>query len=76
MAQSAPTYFARKLFKSMDGMGTDDKTLMRILISRCEFDLGNIKREYEKLYNKTLLSAVKVKNSYFFYTKVKITIKS
>ncbi|XP_063704872.1 annexin B10-like [Culicoides brevitarsis] len=59
VAQSPPTYFARKLFKAMDGMGTDDKTLMRILISRCEFDLGNIKKEYEKLYNKTLLSAVK-----------------
>lgn len=51
----------------MDGMGTDDKTLMRILISRCEFDLGNIKREYEKLYNKTLLSAVKVSQSINYF---------
>ncbi|XP_063703955.1 annexin B10-like [Culicoides brevitarsis] len=58
-AQSTPTYFARKLFKSMDGLGTDDKALIRIIVSRCEYDLEDIKREYEKLYNKTLISAVK-----------------
>lgn len=56
--QMAPHFFAKKLFVSMDGMGTDDKTLMRIIISRAEIDLQNIKDEYEQMYNKTLLSAV------------------
>lgn len=50
----------------MKGLGTDDDSLIRLIVSRCEIDLANIKYEYERLYGKTLLSAVKVMSSFFF----------
>jgi annexin A7/11 len=58
--QSPASFFANRLFKAMDGAGTDDDTLIRIIISRSEIDLGNIKLEFERIYDRTLLSAVKV----------------
>ncbi|XP_035902970.1 annexin B10-like [Anopheles stephensi] len=61
--QMAPHFFAKKLFLAMDGIGTDDKTLIRIIISRAEIDLQNIKDEFEQMYNKTLLSMVKDETS-------------
>lgn len=45
----------------MKGMGTNDRTLIRIIVSRSEIDLNDIKREFERIYDRTLLSAIKVR---------------
>lgn len=42
----------------MKGMGTDDSTLIRIIVSRAEIDMQYIKAEYHKKYKKTLHKAV------------------
>jgi Annexin len=55
-----PRYFSERLHLAMKGLGTDDEALIRLIVSRCEIDLANIKYEYEKDHGKTLLSVVKV----------------
>lgn len=59
-AQSTAAFFATRLAKAMNGMGTDEATLIRIIVSRSEIDLENIKDEFERMYNKTLRSALEV----------------
>jgi annexin A7/11 len=53
-------FYANRLHKAMEGAGTNDTTLIRIIVNRSEHDLGNIKKAYEKQFNKTLYSAVNV----------------
>lgn len=52
--RNAGKYFATKLYKSMKGLGTDDDTLIRVIVSRCEVDMVEIKQEFKAQYNQTL----------------------
>ncbi|XP_049873772.1 annexin B10 isoform X2 [Pectinophora gossypiella] len=56
--ENAAAWFAQRLHAAMDGAGTSDKVLIRIIAARSEIDLGSIKQEYERLYDKTLLSDI------------------
>ncbi|XP_061716722.1 annexin B10 isoform X5 [Cydia pomonella] len=61
--QSAAAWFATRLRAAMQGLGTDDRTLVRIIVSRSEIDLATIAREYERLYDKTLESEIRGETS-------------
>ncbi|XP_056147205.1 annexin A3b [Lampris incognitus] len=54
--KSTPAYLAERLYKSMKGMGTTESTLTRILVSRSEVDLLDIRAEYKKLFGCSLHS--------------------
>ncbi|CAB3402655.1 unnamed protein product [Caenorhabditis bovis] len=52
-------FFAQQLYASMEGFGTRDNDLIRVLVTRSEVDLELIKQEFETLYNKSLAEVVK-----------------
>lgn len=49
-----PIYFAERLYKSMKGAGTNDKALIRVMVSRSEVDLVEIKAAFEQMYEQSL----------------------
>lgn len=67
-ATNTPAFFAERLHKAMKGVGTDEFTLNRILASRSEIDLLDIRAEYKKMYGRTLYSAIKSDTSGYYET--------
>jgi len=58
-AESQPKYFASRLYKSMKGAGTNDKALIRAMVSRSEVDLADIKTIFAQTYGQTLEQFIK-----------------
>ncbi|XP_019666059.1 annexin A6 isoform X3 [Felis catus] len=57
--RSTPEYFAERLFKAMKGLGTRDNTLIRIMVSRSELDMLDIREIFRTKYEKSLYSMIK-----------------
>ncbi|XP_078055910.1 annexin A7-like [Mustelus asterias] len=53
-----PAFFAEKLYKSMKGLGTSDSTLIRVIVTRSEIDLVQIKQAFWEKYQKGLRTMV------------------
>jgi annexin A7/11 len=58
-AINRPESFAIRLHKSMAGLGTNDNSLIRLVVTRSEIDLEDIKEAFLRKYGKTLKSFIK-----------------
>ncbi|XP_059481954.1 annexin B9-like [Neocloeon triangulifer] len=51
-------FFAERLYNSMVGLGTRDRDLIRLIVTRAEIDLSGIKVAFLHMYGKTLESFI------------------
>ncbi|XP_005469836.2 annexin A5b isoform X1 [Oreochromis niloticus] len=58
-ARSVPAYFAETLYYAMKGSGTDDNTLIRVMVTRSEADLLDIRAQFRRLFACSLHSMIK-----------------
>ena len=56
---NTPEWFATRVRNSLEGHGTKDKQLIRIIVSRAEIDLKQIKMCYYKLYGRDMVSDIR-----------------
>lgn len=52
-------FFAERIYMSMKGAGTNDKQLIRNIISRSEIDLATVSQSFQKQYGKSLSDWIK-----------------
>lgn len=56
---SPPSYFARRINKSVKGLGTKDKMLIRNVVSREEIDMKEVREAYRNIFGKDMVHDIK-----------------
>ena len=56
---SPSEFFATKINKAIKGLGTNDKLLIRILVTRHEIDMPYIRQYYKQLFKKDMIEDIK-----------------
>ncbi|EDQ89215.1 uncharacterized protein MONBRDRAFT_37066 [Monosiga brevicollis MX1] len=58
-AVDMPGYFAERIHRAVDGMGTADQDLIRVFVTRSEKDLAIVDERYKDMYGKGLAPTIK-----------------
>ena len=57
--QDTPTFYAWRLRESVQGIGTNDSRLVRVIVSRCEVDMPKIKQAYQRVFSRDLVKDIR-----------------
>jgi len=56
---SPSEYFATRINEALKGLGTNDRLLIRVIVSRNEIDMAQIRQYYSQLYKKDMIEDIK-----------------
>lgn len=59
IARNPPAYYAQRIYESTVGMGTNDRDLIRLIVTRSEIDMVQVKQMFERKYGKSLEGFIK-----------------
>uniref|UniRef100_A0A8R1DVZ6 Annexin n=1 Tax=Caenorhabditis japonica TaxID=281687 RepID=A0A8R1DVZ6_CAEJA len=59
VVRNRPAYFAKLLHDSMKGLGTRDTDLIRLCVTRAEYDMADIRNVFQQLYRTSLENMIK-----------------
>ncbi|XP_064624470.1 annexin A5-like [Lineus longissimus] len=59
IVKDRPAYFAEQIYNSMKGLGTDDDSLISLIVSHSEIDMVQIKKAFLTKYNTFMESMIK-----------------
>ena len=63
IVKDSQAYYASLIYKAMKGLGTNEGSLIRAIISRCEIDMVQIKQKFKELYKTSLVDYLKVRKN-------------
>ncbi|OQV15128.1 putative Annexin B10 [Hypsibius exemplaris] len=75
IAKNKNAYFADLLFQALQNSAVDEKRLIRLIVSRSEKDLGNIKTEFQNAYRISMDTAISGDNSYSYRSVLSALIR-
>jgi hypothetical protein len=58
--KDSQAYFASRLLKAMKGLGTKESTVIRVVVSRSEIDMVQIKQKFQLIAKSSLVEFLKV----------------
>ena len=68
-------FFAKRVYNSVKGLGTDNNTLIRVLVTRAEIDIAQIKQFYKQLYKQDMIEDI-IDDTSGYYQKILVELAS